>query len=102
MRKLGLEAIYPKLNLSKPGRDHLTYPYLLKGALVEYSDGVWATGITYIILGSGFVYLLVIMDWRFRLCDRNGSSSSLELHFLSSIEELEFITINPFWRCGCS
>ena len=46
MRKLGLEAICPKPNLSKPGKDHLTYPYLLKGVAVEYSDQVWATDIT--------------------------------------------------------
>ncbi len=66
MRTLGLEAIYPKPNLSKPGKDHLTYPYLLKGMTVEYSDEVWATDITYIRLGGGFVYLLVIMDWHSR------------------------------------
>ena len=69
MRKLGLEAVYPKPSLSRTaGKDHLTYPYLLKGVAVEYSDQVWATDITYIRLQSGFVYLLVIMDWRVRLC----------------------------------
>ena len=79
MRKLGLEAIYPKPNLSKPGgKDHLTYPYLLKGIAVEYSDHVWATDITYIRLGSGFVYLLVIMDWHSRFVIEMEVSDSLE------------------------
>jgi len=78
MRKLGLEAIYPKPNLSKPGKDHLTYPYLLKDVLVEYSDQVWATDITYIRLGSGFVYLLVIMDWKSRFVIEMEVSNSLE------------------------
>lgn len=78
MRKLGLEAIYPKPNLSKPGKDHLTYPYLLKGVAVEYSDQVWATDITYIRLGSGFVYLLVIMDWHSRFVIEMEVSNSLE------------------------
>ena len=78
MRKLGLEAIYPKPNLSKPGKDHLTYPYLLKGMAVEYSDQVWATDITYIRLGSGFVYLLVIMDWHSRFVIEMEVSNSLE------------------------
>ena len=78
MRKLGLEAIYPKPNLSKPGKDHLTYPYLLKGVAVEYSDEVWATDITYIRLGSGFVYLLVIMDWHSRFVIEIEVSNSLE------------------------
>lgn len=78
MRKLGLEAIYPKPNLSKPGKDHLIYPYLLKGVAVEYSDQVWATDITYIRLGSGFVYLLVIMDWHSRFVIEWEVSNSLE------------------------
>jgi putative transposase len=78
MRKLGLEAIYPKPNLSKPGKDHLTYPYLLKGVAIEYSDEVWATDITYIRLGSGFVYLLVIMDWHSRFVIEMEVSNSLE------------------------
>ena len=78
MRKLGLEAIYPKPNLSKPGKDHLTYPYLLKGVAVEYSDEVWATDITYIRIGSGFVYLLVIMDWHSRFVIEIEVSNSLE------------------------
>ena len=57
MRKLGLEAIYPKPNLSKPGKDHLTYPYLLKGVAVEHSDQVWATDITYIrTAADSFIY----------------------------------------------
>lgn len=79
MRKLGLEAIYPKPNLSKPGgKDHLTYPYLLKGVAIEYSDEVWATDLTYIRIGSGFVYLLVIMDWHSRFVIEMEVSNSLE------------------------
>ncbi len=77
MRKLGLEAIYPKPNLSKPAKDHLSYPYLLKAVAVEYSDQVWATDITYIRLGSGFVYLLVIMDWHSRFVIEMEVSNSL-------------------------
>lgn len=78
MRKLGLEAIYPKPNLSKPGKDHLTYPYLLKEVAIDYSDQVWATDLTYIRIGSGFVYLLVIMDWHSRLVIEMEVSNSLE------------------------
>lgn len=78
MRKLGLEAIYPKPNLSKPGKDHLTYPYLLKGMAIGYSNQVWATDLTYIRIGSGFVYLLVIMDWHSRFVIEMEVSNSLE------------------------
>ncbi len=78
MRKLGLEAIYPKPNLSKPGKDHLSFPYLLKGMAIGYSDQVWACDLTYIRIGSGFVYLLVIMDWHSRFVIEMEVSNSLE------------------------
>lgn len=67
MRKLGLEAIYPKPNLSKPGKEHLKFPYLLRSVKSEHSNQVWATDITYIRLKGGFIYLLAIMDWHSRL-----------------------------------
>ena len=61
MKKLGLEAIYPKPNLSKPNKEHLKFPYLLRGMKIEYADKVWATDITYIRLKGGFIYLLAII-----------------------------------------
>ena len=78
MRKLGLEAIYPKPNLSKPGKDHSTYPYLLEGVEIEYSDRLRACDITYIRLGGRFVYLLVILDWHSRFVIEMEVSNSLE------------------------
>ncbi len=56
----------------------MTYPYLLRGVAVEYSDQVWACDITYLRLGSGFVYLLVIMDWHSRFVIEMEVSNSLE------------------------
>ncbi|NMS24611.1 DDE-type integrase/transposase/recombinase, partial [Vibrio parahaemolyticus] len=38
----------------------------------------WETDITYIGLGSGFVYLLVIMDWHSRFVIEMEVSNSLE------------------------
>jgi putative transposase len=78
MKKLGLEAVYPKPNLSKPHKEHLKFPYLLKGMKIEYSDQVWATDITYIRLKGGFIYLLVIMDWSSRFVIEMEVSNSLE------------------------
>ena len=77
MRKLGLEAIYPKPNLSKPDKEHLKFPYLLKGLEVAESDKVWATDITYIRLKGGFIYLLAIMDWNSRFVIEFEVSNSL-------------------------
>jgi putative transposase len=63
MRKMGLEAIYPKKNLSKAHPDHKKYPYLLKDVVIEHPDQVWGVDITYIRLQHGFVYLVAVMDW---------------------------------------
>ena len=77
MRKLGLAAIYPKPNLSKPDKEHLKFPYLLKGIEITESDKVWATDITYIRLKGGFIYLLAIMDWNSRFVIEFEVSNSL-------------------------
>ena len=78
MKVLGLEAIYPKPNLSKPNKQHLIYPYLLRGLEIGYADKVWATDITYIRMNGGFIYLLVIMDWHSRYVIDFEVSNSLE------------------------
>jgi putative transposase len=63
MRLMGLEAIYPKPRLSQGGPGHKIYPYLLSGVVIQRSDQVWSTDITYIRLRHGFVYLAAVMDW---------------------------------------
>jgi putative transposase len=63
MRQMGLEAIYPKPRLSRPGEGHQIYPYLLRGKQVTAANHVWSADITYIRLASGFLYLVAIMDW---------------------------------------
>ena len=65
MRIMGIEAIYPKKNLSKPGKgsEHKIYPYLLRHLKINRPNQVWSTDITYIRLEHGFVYLVAIMDW---------------------------------------
>ena len=78
MQRLGLEAIYPKPNLSKPNKQHLTFPYLLKGVEIGHTNQVWATDITYIRLHGGFIYLLAIMDWHSRFVIEFVVSNSLE------------------------
>lgn len=62
MRELGLKALMVKKNLSRPARQHPVYPYLLKGKQIRYPNQAWATDITYLKLGTGYVYLVAIMD----------------------------------------
>jgi len=63
MRQMGIEGVTPKGNTSKPAPGHRVYPYLLRGLPVERPDQVWCTDITYVPVGSGFVYLCAVMDW---------------------------------------
>jgi putative transposase len=46
MRLMGLEAIYPKPRLSRAGRGHRIYPYLLRNVVIERPDQVWSADIT--------------------------------------------------------
>ena len=63
MRKMGIEAIYRKPNLSRRHAVHPIYPYLLRNLNINRPNQVWATDITYIPMRRGFVYLVAIMDW---------------------------------------
>lgn len=66
MRKMGLEAVYPKPNLSKPCKLHLKYLYLLRGLRIDRPNQVWSTDITYIPMQRGFMYLCAVIDWHSR------------------------------------
>lgn len=66
MRLMGLEAVIPKRNLSKPHPDHPVYPYLLWGVEVTRTNQVWSMDITYVKLKRGFVYLAAVIDWKSR------------------------------------
>jgi putative transposase len=63
MRLMGLEAIYPKPNLSAKAAGHKVFPYLLRNVAIDRVDQVWSTDITYIPLVSGFMYLAAVIDW---------------------------------------
>jgi len=81
MRKMGIQAIYPKPNLSKRNTQHKVYPYLLRNLEVTRSNQVWATDITYIPMSKGFVYLTVVMDWYSRRILSWRLSNSLDSSF---------------------
>jgi putative transposase len=66
MRKLGLCAIRPKRNTSKPHPEHKVYPYLLRDKTIDQPNQVWASDITYIPMSRGFLYLVAIIDWATR------------------------------------
>jgi putative transposase len=63
MKRMGIEAIYPKPRLSQPADSARRYPYLLKGLKIARPNQVWGADITYVRLLHGFAYLVAIMDW---------------------------------------
>jgi putative transposase len=88
MRVMGLEAIYPKPNLSAGGGRHKVYPYLLRGVSIERINQVWSTDITYIPMEHGFMYLAAIMDWHSRYVIAWRLSNTLDGEFcLDMLEE---------------
>lgn len=87
MRKMGIETIYPKPNLSRRRLDHAVYPYLLKGIMINRPNYVWSSDITYIRLNHGFLYLVAIIDWYSRYVLSWRLSNSLDNDFC--IEALE-------------
>ena len=63
MRLMGIEAIYHRQSTSRPAPDHRTYPYLLRGLVIERVNQVWAADVCYIPMAHGFLYLVAVMDW---------------------------------------
>lgn len=88
MRRIGIQAIYPKPNLSKANKQHKVYPYLLRNLDINRPNQVWASDITYIPMAKGFVYLTVIMDWYSRKILSWRLSNSLDADFcVDALEE---------------
>lgn len=87
MRTMGLAAIYPKRDLSRPHPEHRIYPYLLKDIAITVPHQVWSADITYIRLVTGFMYLVAIIDWFSRYVLSWRLSNTLEADFC--VEALE-------------
>ena len=81
MQVMGIEAIYPKPNLSAGDKQHKKFPYLLRGLVVDHSNQAWAADITYIPLTKGFGYLFAIIDWYSRYVIEWELSNLLDTEF---------------------
>jgi putative transposase len=81
MEQMGLEAVYPKPNLSKGIKEHKKYPYLLRDVEITRRDQVWSTDITYIRLKQGFIYLVAVIDWYSRYVLSWEISTTLDKEF---------------------
>ena len=78
MEEMGIKAVYPKPNLSKPDKKHKKAPYLLKNMSIWLPNQVWAVDITYVKMGKSHMYLTAIIDWYSRFIVGWALSDTLE------------------------
>jgi len=77
MGEMGIYAIYPKPNLSKPAKE-AKLPYLLKNMNIFLPNQVWAIDITYIPMTHSHMYLTAVIDWYSRFIVGWELSDTLE------------------------
>ena len=63
MSEMGIDPIYPKMNLSKRMQQAKVCPYLLRNAVIDRPNQAWSIDITYIPIKRGFLYLTAVIDW---------------------------------------
>ena len=81
MQIMGIQALRPRKNLSKANKDHLIYPYLLRGVSVDSNNLVWSSDITYLPMYKGYAYLVAVIDWFSRYILSWELSNSLDVFF---------------------
>jgi len=87
MRTMGLQSVLPKKKLSRPNKEHIIYPYLLRNVDIVRPNQVFSSDITYIPMRKGFLYLTAVMDWASRYVLSWKVSLTLDAAFC--IEALE-------------
>lgn len=81
MQVMGLQAMVPGPNTSRPAPMNPIYPYLLRGVQIASVDQVWSCDITYLPMPKGFVYLFAIIDWFSRFVLSWEISTTLDTTF---------------------
>jgi putative transposase len=85
MQGMGIEAVYPKPNLSRAGGGHQICPYLLRGITIERVNQAWSTDITCIRMAHGFAYLVAgpkgAPDWFSRFVLSGALAVTMEADF---------------------
>lgn len=82
MREMGIFAIVPRPNTSKPAPENKIYPYLLKNVTARRPNHIWGSDITYIPMAHGWMYLVAVLDWYSRYVVAWELSQTLEIDFV--------------------
>ena len=81
MKKMGLEAMYPKPRTSISNKEHYKFPFLLDNLKIVRPNQVWGTDITYIPVETGYLYLVAILDLFSRYVISWNISNNMESDF---------------------
>lgn len=88
MQEMGIVAFYPGPNLSKRDLQNRTYPYLLRNVAITRRNQVWGIDITYCGTPTGFMYMVVIIDWYSRFVVGWSLSNTMQTDFIvRTVEE---------------
>jgi putative transposase len=88
MRQMGIAALGPKPRTTVRAPGHKIFPYLLRDLAIERPNQVWASDITYIPIGRGFLYLVAVIDWASRAVLAWRLSNTMDVSFcISALEE---------------
>ena len=85
MRKMGVEAIYPKKRTTFPGNTSYIFPYLLRDIEISRPNQVWCADITYLPMRGSYMYMFAIMDWCSRRILAWEISNTMDVDFCLSV-----------------
>lgn len=74
---MGHQTLYRRRNLTKTALKEFIKPYLLRGLTITHANQVWCTGITYIPMAKGFMYMTAFIDLYSRKIVGWGISNSM-------------------------
>ena len=99
MREMGIAGIAPGPNLSQRRKDHVGYPYLLRGVTSLYPNHIWGIDITYIRLRKHWMYLVAILDWYSRYVVNWQLEHTLDIDFvLVSVDAALAVNRPTIWN----
>jgi putative transposase len=95
MREMGIFALVPGPNTSKPAPQHPIYPYLLRNVTAQHPNHIWGIDITYIRLAHGWLYLTAVLDWYSRYVVSWALSQTLEMDFVLTAVDNALMQAKP-------
>ena len=95
MNEMGIDPIYPKMNLSKRMQQAKVCPYLLRNAIIDRPNQAWSIDITYIPIKRGFLYLTAVIDWYSRCIVGWEVDDTLDTRMVITALKKAFIVAKP-------